>query len=431
MPKISKILLLTVSVALVLTVFLGVNSSGVSAATSGQDGAYRQIEVYTEVMHHIQQDYVTDPNITEVTNGALRGLLESLDADSSYLTAADYKIYKAGGGLAQHSKAAQAGINVSKRYGYATVVSVVPASAADKAGLVDGDIVEAIDGHDTRNLSLAMIQRMLEGVPGSTLTLGVVGHDGKAEPNKISMTRAQTVVPPVVDYLPPVVDQLYENTSILYLKPEILDHEHVQQVEAKLKGMQKAGNKKVLLDLRDASAGDMAEATRLANFLLKDGTIATLEGQKFAKQVFSVDRDKTINATAPVVVLVNRGTAGPAELVAAALGDNKRAEVVGEKTFGEGTEQKTFELPDGAALILTVAKYESPLGKKIQDDGVTPQVVIASVTDEQAGVDDAAQVPTTTPAPVKAATPAPVKKQAPQVDLQLTKALDILKGKSA
>ncbi len=426
MPKISKILLLAVSVALVLTVFLGVNSSGVSAATSGQDGAYRQIEVYTEVMHHIQQDYVTDPNITEVTNGALRGLLESLDADSSYLTAADYKIYKAGmgGGLAQRSKVAQAGINVSKRYGYATVVSVVPASAADKAGLVDGDIVEAIDGHDTRNLSLAMIQRMLEGVPGSTLTLGVVGHDGKAEPNKISMTRAQTVVPPVVDYLPPVVDQLYENTSILYLKPEILDHDHVQQVEAKLKGMQKSGNKKVLLDLRDASAGDMAEATRLANFLLKDGTIATLEGQKFAKQVFSVDREKTINATAPLVVLVNRGTAGPAELVAAALGDNKRAEVVGEKTFGEGTEQKTFELPDGAALILTVAKYESPLGKKIQDDGVTPQVVLASAAaDDQAGVDDAAQVPT--------ATPAPVKKQAPQVDLQLTKALDILKGKAA
>jgi carboxyl-terminal processing protease len=425
MPKISKILLLAVSVVLVLTVFLGVNSSGVSAATSGQDGAYRQIEVYTEVMHHIQQDYVTDPNITEVTNGALRGLLESLDADSSYLTPDDYKVYKAdmGGSVVQRSKVAQAGINVSKRYGYATVVSVVPASAADKAGLVDGDILEAIEGHDTRNLSLAMIQRMLEGAPGSTLTLGVVGHGGKVEPEKISMTRAQTVVPPVVDYLPPVVDQLYENTSILYLKPEILDHDHVQQVEAKLKGMQKAGNKKVLLDLRDSAAGDMAEATRLANFLLKDGTIATLEGQKFPKQVFAVDREKTINATAPIVVLVNRGTAGPAELVAAALGDNKRAEVVGEKTFGEGTEQKTFELPDGAALILTVAKYESPSGKKIQDDGITPEVLLASGADDQAAADDAA--------PVETATPAPVKKQAPQVDLQLTKALDILKGKAA
>ncbi|MDP9050511.1 MAG: S41 family peptidase [Acidobacteriota bacterium] len=426
MPKISKILLLAVSVALVLTVFLGVNASGVRAASTNEDGAYRQINVYTEVLRHIQTDYVTDPNITQVTNGALRGLLESLDSDSSYLTPEDTKTYKADATQRERAKIAQAGINVSKRFGYATVVSVVPGSPADHAGLVDGDILEAIEGRDTRNISLAMIQRMLEGAPGSTLTLGVVGHTGKAEPDKITITRGVTVVPPVVDYLPPVVDQLYENTSILYLKPEILDHDHVQQVEAKLKSMQKSGNKKVLLDLRDAAAGDMAEATRLANFFLKDGTIATLEGQKFTKQVFTADPSKAIQATVPVVVLVNRGTAGPAELVAAALGDNKRAEVVGEKTFGAGAEQKTFELPDGAMLILTVAKYESPAGKKLQDDGVTPQVLLASAVEDQADVDEGAQVTAT------ATTPAPVKKPvAPQVDQQLTKALDILKGKTA
>jgi carboxyl-terminal processing protease len=223
--------------------------------------------------------------------------------------------------------------------------------------------------------------------------------------------------------VPPVQDALYENASILYLKPEILDHDHVQQVEAKLKGMQKAGNKKVLLDLRDVAAGDMTEATRLANLLLKSGTIATLEGQKFPKQVFSADPSKAIQPTVPVVVLVNRGTAGPAELVAAALLDNKRADVVGEKTFGEGTQQKTFELPDGAALILSVAKYEAPSGKKLQDDGVTPSVLVASGADEAAGVDEEA--------PAETATPAPAKKPSVQVDEQLTKALDLLKGKAA
>jgi len=410
MPKISKILLLAVSVVLVLTVFLGVNSSGVKAASDGQDGAYRQINVYTEVLRYIQTDYVTDPNITEVTNGALRGLLESLDADSSYLTPEDYKTYKADKG-----GKAQAGINVSKRYGYATVVSVVPGSPADKAGLVDGDILEAIEGQDTRNISLAMIQRMLEGAPGTTLTVGVV-RPSKAQPDKISMTRSQMV-------LPPVSETLYENSSILYLKPEILDHDHVQQVEAKLKGMQKAGNKKVLLDLRDVAAGDMEEATRLANLLLKGGTIATLEGQKFPKQVFTADPAKAIQAAAPVVVLVNRGTAGPAELVAAALLDNKRADVVGEKTFGEGAQQKTFELPDGAALILSVAKYESPSGKKIQDEGVTPGVLVASTNDDGGVVDEDATVDTSTPVPLK--------KPGVQVDEQLTKALDILKAKAA
>jgi carboxyl-terminal processing protease len=227
-----------------------------------------------------------------------------------------------------------------------------------------------------------------------------------------------------LDAVPPVVDSVYENASILYLKPEILDHDHVQQVEAKLKGMQKAGNKKVLLDLRDVAAGDMTEATRLTNMLLKSGTIATLEGQKFPKQVFTADPSKAIQPTAPVVVLVNRGTAGPAELVAAALLDNKRADVVGEKTFGEGAQQKTFELPDGAALILSVAKYESPSGKKLQDDGVTPDVLVASGADDQAPVDDET--------PAENAAPAPDKKPAaPQVDVQLNKALDILKAKAA
>jgi carboxyl-terminal processing protease len=311
---------------------------------------------------------------------------------------------------------AQAGINVSKRYGYATVVSVVPGSPADAAGLTDGDILEAIESQDTRNISLAMIQRMLEGAPGSTLTVGVV-RPNKPEPDRIAMRRTLVVVPPVVD-------TLYENSSILYLKPEILDHDHVQEVEAKLKGMQKAGNKKVLLDLRDVAAGDMTEATRFANMFLKGGTIATLEGQKFPKQVFTADPGKAIQPTAPVVVLVNRGTAGPAELVAAALLDNKRADVVGEKTFGEGAEQKTFELPDGAMLILTVAKYESPSGKKLQDDGVTPDVLVASGADESAAVDDEAP-------PAANATPVPVKKPSVQIDEQLNKALDILKSKAA
>jgi carboxyl-terminal processing protease len=409
MPKITKILLLAVSVVLVLVVFLGVNSSGVSAASEPQDGAYRQINVYSEVLRHIQTDYVEEPNMSSVTNGALRGLLESLDADSSYLSPADYKAYKADKG-----GKAQVGINVSKRYGYATVVSVVPGSPADKANLNDGDILEAIGSQDTRDISLAMIQLLLEGQPGTELTVSVV-RPRKAVPDKITMTRVMTT-------LPPVSETMYENSSILYLKPVVLDHDHVQQMEVKLKAMSKAGNKKILLDLRDVAAGDMAEATRLANFFLKSGTIAMLEGQKVEKQTFVADASKTINATAPVVVLVNRGTAGPGELVAGALLDNKRGELVGEKTFGEGAQQKTFELPDGAALILSVAKYESPSGKKLQDDAVTPEVLVASNTDD--GLDDDDATPT-------ASQPAPAAKPSVSVDEQLTKALDILKSKAA
>ena len=413
MPKISKILLLAVSVVLVLTIFLGVNSSGVNAASEPQDGAYRQINVYSEVLRHIQTDYVEEPNINAVTSGALRGLAESLDADSSYLSPDEYKAFKADKG-----GKAQVGINVSKRFGYATVVSVVPGSPADRENLMDGDIIEAIGPQDTRDLSLAMIQLLLEGQPGSELTISVI-RPRKTVPEKISMVRIATP-------LAPVTETMYENSSIVYLKPGAIDHEHVQQIETKLRGMQKAGNKKILLDLRDVAAGDMMEATRLANLLLKSGTIATLEGQKVEKQTFVADAAKAINTTAPVVVLVNRGTAGPAELVAAALMDNKRAELVGEKTFGEGAQQKTFELPDGSALILSIAKYESPSGKKLQDDGVTPEVLVAS-NDDDGGPDDGDDT-----AVIKSDDHhLPAAKPSVNVDEQLNKALDLLKNKAA
>jgi carboxyl-terminal processing protease len=129
--------------------------------------------------------------------------------------------------------------------------------------------------------------------------------------------------------------------------------------------------RKVLLDLRDCSGDDPQQGLRLANFFLKQGTLASLEGQKFPLQTFAADPDKFLTG-APLAVLINRGTYGAPELTAAAIEDSKRGDVVGERSFGEGSVQKTIELPDGAALLLTVAKFESPSGKKIQDDAVTP-----------------------------------------------------------
>src|SRR6185437_10183738 len=382
---------------------------GVSAAgDQSQEGAYRQINVYGEVLQHIQNDYVEDPNIHAVTNGALRGLLESLDADSSYLSPTDYKTYKEDKG-----GKAQVGINVSKRYGYATVVSVVPGSPADKADLNDGDIIEAIGNQDTRDISLAVIQLMLEGAPGSELDLAVI-RPRQAKPQKVVLNR-------VIVNEPAVSETLYDNSSILYLKPYILDKEHVNEIESKLKGMGKTSTKKVLLDLRDVSAGDDAEATRLANFFLKSGTIATLEGQKVPKQTFTADSSKTIVGSGPLAVLVNRGTAGPAEIVAAAIADNKRGDLVGERTFGEGTQLKTFELADGGAVILSVAKYASPNGKKFEDEngGVLPATQVAQSLDIEEDDTDSDN-----------ATKAPAVKHS-QSDDQLSKALEMLKAKSA
>jgi len=235
----------------------------------------------------------------------------------------------------------------------------------------------------------------------------------QAKPQKVVLNR-------VVVSEPALSDTLYDNSSILYLKPYILVKEHVNGIESKLKGMSKTGTKKVLLDLRDVSAGDDAEATRLANFFLQSGTIVTLEGQKVPKQTFTADSSKTIDGSGPLAVLINRGTAGPSEIVAAAIADNKRGDLVGERTFGEGTQQKTFELADGGAVILSVAKYASPKGKKFEDDAVTPTTQVAQSFDIEGDDSDDSDN----------ATKAPAVKHS-QSDDQLTKALEMLKAKSA
>jgi carboxyl-terminal processing protease len=154
----------------------------------------------------------------------------------------------------------------------------------------------------------------------------------------------------------------------------------VDEIGAKIKAWSKG--RKVLLDLRDSSGDDAQQGLRLANFFLKLGTLATLEGQKFPAQTFTADPAKFLT-DAPMAVLVNRGTYGAAELTAGAILDAKRGDLVGERTFGEGSVQKTIELPDGAALLLTVAKYQSPDGKKIQDDAVTPNVVVGQTIEEE------------------------------------------------
>ncbi len=358
-----------------------------------QDAAYRQMRVYAEVLQKIQNDYVTDPNINDVTTGALHGLLESLDADSSYLTPAEYKIYKdrPSGGNAQE------GMTISKRFGYATVVNVEPNSPAEQSHLTDGDVIESIGGKSTHDLSLAVIRMMLEGKPGTTVDVMVI-RPSKPDPEKVTLTR--TIVP-----APSLNQQDYENSTILYLKPGVLTAARVDDIAAKIKAAGKG--RKILLDLRDCTGDDPQQGLRLANFFIKQGTLATLQGQQFPQQTFTADPARFLT-DAPVAVIVNRGTYGGAELAAAAVEDLKRGDVVGERTFGEGSVQKTIDLPDGAALMLTVAKYESPDGKKIQDEAVVPNVAVSSPQDDE----DEEAVPA-------------------NGDEMLNKALDLLKAKGA
>ena len=401
----AKAAILVSSFAVLLFMVVG-GLGGVRA--SSNDGAYRQLQVYSEVLSRVNSEYVEDPNIPKVTDGALHGLLEALDSNSSYLSPREFDDYKS----KKSDAKADIGAAVSKRFGYAAVISVVPGGPADKAGIQGSDIFEAIEGHSTREMSLAGIRALLSGQPGSTVTVSVV-RARRAEPQKLTVTRDVVAIPTATE-------KLMED-GVGYIKVDTLTKGKSAEIASRIKSLQKQGAKKFVLDLRNNGEGDESEGIATANLFLNHGTITYLQGQKYPREAFTADPAKAIT-TLPVAVLVNRGTAGPAEVVAAAILENARGDVVGDKTFGDGSVQKLIDLPDGSALILSVAKYYSPSGKAIQDVAITPNVLIADTDDDAAAPDEE-------PDP---ATPADENKvKAPQTDEQLRKAIDVLKKREA
>ncbi len=356
--------------------------------TTGNDGAYRQLSVYSEVLSRIRSDYVEEPNIPQVSNGALHGLLEALDPNSSYMSPDEYKQYKQLG-----QPAAGIGAAVSKRFGYGDVIAVVPGGPADKAGLLDGDIIEALNDKSTREMSLAELNGMLGGQVGSIVNLSVV-RPTKAQPQKIAITRD------VLKY-PGITSKTLEG-QIGYIRADGFPKGRSQEIASRVRDLQKNGAKKLILDLRNSGDGEIAEGVSTANLFLNHGQIAYVEGQKYPRQSFTADPAKAI-CTLPLVVIVNKSTAGAAEIVAGAVLDNARGDVLGDKTFGAGSIQKTIDLQDGGALILSIAKYYTPGGKAIQDAAITPNVLVADKADDFVASEDSDLTPedNTKPEPKK------------------------------
>jgi carboxyl-terminal processing protease len=418
----TKLSLVTLSAIIALYSIVGgmlskSNNSFVRAIA--QPGPYPQLRIFEDVVRHIVADYVEKPDLEKVRIGALRGLTDGLDPYSAYLLPQQVKEYKEG-----KINNDNTGIVVGQYSLFAYVIAVVPNSPADKAGLRVGDVIEYIDGHATRDLDLYDVRSLLAGTPGSTVELTVISR--KTE--KIKLVRGQ--VPTVAPEFRTLEQQ------IGYVKAPILNKGQSETVATAIKDVVKKGAKSIVLDLRGSAGGEIKEGVAVADYFLKSGTIAKVIGRK-DKVLMTFDAKPDNDLTdLPIVVIIDRTTAGASEVVAAAIKENNRGEVVGERTmFGMGVEQELFPLDDGSALLLTTARHASPTGVIFMTAGVTPneEVKRADLADVNAS-DDAdenrqgAQKPATNnaqPAQGGAAPPNLVGGK-PSEDLMLKKAIEIL-----
>jgi len=383
-----------------------------------------QLRIFESVLQHIQNDYVDEPNLEKVRAGALRGLA-NLDPYSSYLTADQVKDYQA----KKQNTLAGIGAEFSQVSSYLYVISVVKDSPADKAGLKAGDVIEYIESKATRDISLYEARQLIYGEAGSGVKLRVLRAGTK--PQTITVSRGS--------YKIPSAESRVEAGKVGVIKVYSLEDGEANDIKTQVQNLAKQGVQKIIIDLRGVAAGKIEEGVAVANLFIKEGTLAQIIGRENkVMKTFTADPAKAI-FDGKVVALIDISTAGASEIVASALIEGKRGEVVGERSFGAGTDQQLFTLKGGDGLLLTTSKWASASGKSFYSDdrnnsGVKPTVEVKKPdTPEPIEVEDLVDQneeqqtnPQATPTP----TPKVDQKPVVQEDLQLKKALELLQDKT-
>lgn len=352
-------------VALVSTVLIGYIAVGSLLGRVLGDTTYGQLSVFNEVVRLVLEAYVEPVNLDRAMAGARLGLTDALDGDSAYLDEDEVKLYNQTG-----KDDADVGVLLSRRGPFLMVVSTRAGSPAEKSGLKAGDVIKTIDGRQSRPLSAPIGQRLLRGAPGSVvkLTLMRPGSDSV----DVSLVRERATP------THPESKVLGDGTG--YVKVPEIEPRTSDELRTELDALRRGGARALILDLRGAGFGAPADGVKVAELFLKGGVVAKLAGAKYPEQVFSAEAARSAWAL-PMAVLIDSGTAGPAEVVAAALLDASRGPLVGERTFGRAPLQKLVTLPEGG-LLITVAKYSSPKGTAIHGRGVEPSVAVEAPDDE-------------------------------------------------
>jgi carboxyl-terminal processing protease len=382
-----------------------------------------QLRIFESVLQHIQNDYVDEPNMDKVRAGALRGLAYGLDPYSTYLTPEQVKDFN------ENAKNNQVGIGaeLSQVASFLYVIAPMKGSPADQAGVRAGDIIEYIDGKATRDISLYDAKQLLNGAAGSEVKLRILRAN--ARPQTLAVKRSA--------FRAPAAEARMEPGRIGVLRVNSFAAGEAADARSRVQDLIKQGAQKMVIDLRGTAGGSIDEAVTVANLFIKDGMLAQTSGREGKTlKTFSADPKAAI-FSGPVVALIDTGTAGAAEVVASALLERNRGQVVGEKSFGAGAEQQLFTLRGGDGLLLTTVKWASASGKSFLGEdrshsGVTPSVEVkrpeladAIDPDELAGNDDNQPAK---PLNEKPETAPEANAPKPSVeDLQLKKALELLR----
>src|SRR5262249_36120760 len=409
-----KFTIISLSAALAIYTIAGAWLATRAQQPANDPGAQQRI--FESVLQHIQNDYVDEPNMEKVRAGALRGLAYGLDPYSTYLTPEQVNDFRA------EKKGGQVGIGaeLSQYASYLYVVAPVKGSPADQAGVRAGDVIEYIDNKATRDISLYDARQLLNGAPGSEVKLRILRTN--ARPMTVAVKRGT--------FRAPAAEARLDAGKIGILRINSLDAGEAADAKARLQDLMKQGAQKIIIDLRSVAGGEIQEGVTGANFFISSGPLARpIRREEKVLKAFEAD-SKVSLLNGPVVVLIDTGTAGAAEVVASAFVERKRGDVVGEKSFGAGAEQELFTLRDGDGLLLTTVKWASGSGKPFLGEDRAHSGVAHTVEVKRPEAPDNLDVDdlSTSDEPKPNASPEPVQKPQPE-DVQLKKALELLRDK--
>jgi carboxyl-terminal processing protease len=324
------------------------------------DTGYTQLSIFHEVVSMIRDSYVDPVNMDRTLDAAESGLLEALDGDSGYLDVEDFKTLQTG-----KRAAADTGIVLGRRFGFLTVVATRPGSPARKAGIKAGDFIKFIDSKHTHGLTVVKGERLLEGEAGTSVKVAIF-KSGTDATESVLVRERPLPTPPISRLL---------DGGVGYIAVSEVSDGLATTLKTTINGLQAEGAHALVLDLRSSATGPLKNAVGLAELFIKGGVVARLATRNAPEQSLVASAAAAVYS-GPLAILVDRGTAGAAEIAAACLLDSDRASLFGENTFGRAGVQKQIPLESGGGLLLTVSRYLTPKGQPINGKGLTPKTLV-------------------------------------------------------